>query len=825
VAVIAAVLLATLAVAPGAGADLRPRSTHAFLVGKHKRLALPLPLALATPKLTRDKQGRIRVAVRIRFAVANWLFRKGVGHDRALVTVVVSRRLETTGPDPSKPLYRRTYIDVRGLSRRLIDRSYQFLLPKSVSNLLVSKGAFAGGGRRRGARRLLWIDVQQDRDFKRVDGRYDWREGTAFGAADTIRRRNPLTAHAAAGEQNPYGTLSITNNTAAGVYCQSNSQCPLVNQSTGLPGSLSGTTNSPTYSVPLAVNGGAVQCFDQGTNGSDPAGFANDNASGTPQPYGAGTASAAPSGSALPSTTGTTVTEGIAADYSLAWAGNQQTASDTGAIMGGVKIGLQVIKGAAGSFISPGAVITGILGIFEYFLENSCKESGNYFNITAAETQGAAVSATYNAQTEIFQADGGTGSTPPGFQLNPSGLTFNGAHLWLNTLGVVTGLADNICDCSHNVGNNAIDLSWENYDPCITSPASQCSLQPPIAPIVTSQTGSINCGQANQNCPVPAADWPPTNGRQQIYAGLSGGSTGVLWSCDPFNAHNCSSAYQDGGNNLNAMIYANNVIYMGDSNATLFTCGPTISGVCNTGQTIGSHNGITAIAYGDGYVYAGVYTGSGVNEGLLYRCNAATAGPNGCTQIDSLGNHTSANDMVFANGELYVARSDGVLWECNPTSVNACSVLDSTKGPAINAIAYANGYVYAARSDGVMWQCSGTTANSCGQNFNTAAAPITSLVYASNGYLYAGVPEQTGNASSGLVWQCSATQANSCATLTSAAGSVTELAFANNALYYGTSDSAYLFTCGATAPASCQQLDVATESQQYISALVAAPPG
>src|SRR5258707_7761567 len=69
-ALVALALIAGLALAPVAGANLKPGSSHAYLVGKgkHKRLALPLPRALATPKLTRDKQGRIHVAVGVRFA-------------------------------------------------------------------------------------------------------------------------------------------------------------------------------------------------------------------------------------------------------------------------------------------------------------------------------------------------------------------------------------------------------------------------------------------------------------------------------------------------------------------------------------------------------------------------------------------------------------------------------------------------------------------------------------------------------------------------------------------------------------------------------------
>jgi hypothetical protein len=834
-ALLALALFTGLVLAPVAGADLKPGSRHAFLVGagKHKRLALPLPRALATPKLTRDGQGRIRVVLKVRFAVANWTVQKGVRHDRALVTMIVSRRLFTTGPDPSTPLYRHTFVDLRGLSRRLIDRSYEFLLPKSVSKFLVSKGVFASGGRRRVARRLVWIDVQQDRDLKRVDGRYDWREGMAFGAADKIRPPRSGVAFTAASEANPYGTLSITNNTGAGVYCKG-SQCPLVNSSTGLPGTISGTMNSSTYGVPLAVNGGAVQCFDQGTNGSDPAGFANDNAAGAPQPYSSGTASAAFGGSTLPNTTGTTVTEGIAADYSLAWAGNQQTASATGAIMGGVKLGLQVIKGVAQGvlFVSPGAIITGILGIFEYFLENSCKESGNYFNITAAETKGAAVSSTYDANTSQFYYYPGSGSTPPGLQLNPSGLKLNGSRLWLNTdVAIATGLHTNDCLCTRSVGNNAIELNWNNYDPCIASPAAECSLPPPESPVVTSGTGNINCGTSNTRCPFPAAGWPPTNGVQQIYAGLSGGSTGVLWSCNPFYHSNCTSAYLDSHTGqINAMTGGNNAIYMGDNDGYLFACATSISGVCNQTYSFGSRDPVTALATfpGNG-MFVAVYDESGINAGELDDCNANLSGSASCSRSYSFPNGTQINGMASANGGVEAGGSNGVLYYCSNSTSGGCTTsFTFPNGTGVDSVTVAYGQVWAGLSNGTLWTCT-IAGTSCSPwdtlpNQGQSSAPaITSLTAGPNHTVYLGAPIKNEPLDTG-VWQCSTGGANSCSAI-SETSTVTSLVYANGFLYYGTSDGGYLQQCAPTGNSgSCTQLDTGSVSSQYISALVAGPP-
>ena len=96
--------------------------------------------------------------------------------------------------------------------------------------------------------------------------------------------------------------------------------------------------------MPIAVGGGPVQCFDQGSNGSNPEGFANFNAAGEPQPYMAGEVDlrSPPPATNLPLTTGTAVTEGLAADYTLAWASEDELADESGLIMGSVKLGVAV---------------------------------------------------------------------------------------------------------------------------------------------------------------------------------------------------------------------------------------------------------------------------------------------------------------------------------------------------------------------------------------------------------------------------------------------------------------------------------------------------
>src|SRR6185312_8953043 len=113
-----------------------------------------------------------------------------------------------------------------------------------VSRQLRTWGATSKDARRRArALRRITFDVQQDRDYRHVDGRYDWREGGAWSAADGLLAKLHSRGRVTEGRvelssyRNPTGTLTLINNTAAGVYCERG--CPLVKQN-GEPGTVAG---------------------------------------------------------------------------------------------------------------------------------------------------------------------------------------------------------------------------------------------------------------------------------------------------------------------------------------------------------------------------------------------------------------------------------------------------------------------------------------------------------------------------------------------------------------------------------------------------------
>ncbi len=554
-ALLALVLLSLLAAAP-AEARLRPGSSHALFTGtgKHARLAQPLPVVTQVPTLARRSDGRLQVTARARYVVTNWKAAKGRARDRAMATLTVARRLRSTGPDPSTPRYRRAIL--RTLTSPVANEGYTFVLPLALSRQLLRAGILASGAseRRTQLRRLISLDLEQDRDFQRVDGKHDWRQGTAWTAADRLRRatgsRGAPVARAAS-SSHPSGTITVQNGTSWGVSTCTNA-CDFT-QSTQIA---TGTANASN--TPILVAGDAVQCFASGQSGSNPVGFANLDADGTPQPYPAGTFIGGPTlqDGLIPKSTGYAVTQPVIADDSIALASNNEVADTSGLIDGLLSLGwntFATVKNipstAAADLIllgidvempipSPGTIVSALLDIAMFAIDNSCDAAPNLMNLSVTEPGGGMVSNTLQAQTQMFAPDDGecnggyvdgvcpNGKWAFGVQLNPSLSTLAGAPLYLNQYMQGDGVADNV---THTTGTNYIGLVWYSNNPCTgvwtQLGASACAQVPPTNPIVTNATGSVNCGTNNYYCPFPAASWPPPG------ATLPGSSGTPAYAC------------------------------------------------------------------------------------------------------------------------------------------------------------------------------------------------------------------------------------------------------------------------------------------------------
>jgi hypothetical protein len=533
--ILTAVLLSLAGAAP-AHADLAPGSMHPLLTGagKQRLLALPLPTVQQPPTLHRRADGRIVVRTRVAYRAANWHKRAGRLRDRATIVLQVARRLRTTGPDPSGPRFRAAAHHFLG--RRLDRRAYRWVLPRGVSRELVGLGAFSRDAARRiAARRRVWIDVEQDRDFQQVDGAYDWREGRAANASEHVRGR---TTAVAAASDNPGGTLTVQNATSWGFFAPG--QVPI--DASFYSNAPAATVNNA--GVPLLVAAQAVQCFDSGTSSSNPTGFANADAGGTPRPYAPGATVQGQAYDPYPFSTGYSVTEPIAADDSIARASANEQADTAAYVDGTMNLALAIAGGVTGkvpsgfggganlgfmltgaldvdTIPSPGTIVSAVVDIADAIIAASCDGNANLMGIAAVEPGGGTVASNTQIQENVLQpfdpqgeeTSNDVGYTAPitglfGLQVNQSSSTYAKAPLFLNPYFVGAGVSPNSLAGS---GNNYLGLQWVTSNPCAiyAQPATACTALPANSPVVIDEALSIDCGTGNLQCPFPDAGFPP----------------------------------------------------------------------------------------------------------------------------------------------------------------------------------------------------------------------------------------------------------------------------------------------------------------------------
>lgn len=516
-------VLVVLLAASSANADLRAGSHHLLYRGRHsKQLALPVPVA-SRPTLRRLPDGKLGVGLKVRYRAANWLHKGKAAPDRVMVTVEVARDLRTTGPDPVDPLFRKVFVHT--LWKRNVTRRYTFTLSAKLRRKLASRGLFsgAGAGRRERAARRVWVEVEQDRDYQSVDGKYDWREGTAATAKIAPRRRfrprraatgsaNLRVAHASSSgsvaentcsgrSKDPCGYLTVQNQTANGIYCPSGAAGVTTDgQSCGNYGNTSGNSPGPAtvsgsmnqMGVDLGVAGSAVQCVAEGSEGgsaSNPVGFSNVDAAGEPQPYAPGAVMVSPGGSPAMVSTGMAVTEPIVANDSAKLASANEIAGVSGYMQGALNL---VWAGASfagvaspnllgvsmfaldADFPTPGAVVMAVLGIAKGVIEDSCDGNANTLALAATEPGGAAASATYNVSKEGLRFQNNPAASPPanGLQLAPSSSTYSAggagetpSPLYLS-MYTQEGFGVQGSTAGTGTNTNQIDLVWADYNPC-----------------------------------------------------------------------------------------------------------------------------------------------------------------------------------------------------------------------------------------------------------------------------------------------------------------------------------------------------------------------
>lgn len=521
--------------------NLAKKSVNAMLTPR-RRLTKPLPRFLDVPEV-RAVGDRLHIRVRAAYRVSNAVSKDGVKADRALVFAQVARSVLPTGASVTKPVFRKILVDHKlgGPTRCGAQRAYDVELSSKASRFLRNKGVFSGNSKKRNrALRLVSVTIEQDRDHKFVDGSYDWREGNAWSAADraAFRWHRPQRRHGPTlrGSENPSGTLTITNDTAIGVLPRYDSYW--YSTQTDSTGVIAGTPDR--YGSPLIAVAGAYQCFDQ-NSGSNPAGFSNLGTDGAPMPYDAhppgapgvgwepGMGMYYPDGSVFPISMGTSVTEPIAADDSLALVDAGQMSDVAGMAIGATKTSYATAKyavsaagGFADGFPSPGMLVSGLVNMVDFFIANSCDGYPNLMSLSVAGQSGAASNMLMDASHEGFYLYSGACNGQEcisGIQLQPAQAAVDGSALELTP---ILGQTPGVCttdDCDmHGPANNVMGLAWANYDVCSVAGygGSTCTSTPVASPQVANATfEEVNCGVDNTGCPFPAAGFPATSADPQ----------------------------------------------------------------------------------------------------------------------------------------------------------------------------------------------------------------------------------------------------------------------------------------------------------------------
>lgn len=481
-------------------------------------LAMPMPRLADGFELTPQDDGSTLVKFGVELGVYNAKSEPvspGAKADAAVVHVNVNATMTPAGPLRLAPVWSDVQFD-QGLDATQLTRSYSVRLPPATTQFLNSKGLNSTDPTQH-QQALQYIDVavQHIRDFKVVDGKWDWQQGRAWTAADQPVQESITN----------YSTVSVTNNTGAGLYDISD---PEADPNATEDPSLIETTSE--FATNISLSGQPVQCISQG-NGSDPQGFSLLN--------GWDIEDNLPPGILPP---GATITEQVNVDDSLGNSGlgiaedATAVALDVGiaalgwttpgvesAVTATAMLAMGVSELSEAATLATGVPIGAILELgYELYneIENSCANYANVVNITAAEPSGSSASYSWGDQTNgLWQVyDTATSEGTPvttNVALSPSTgiVSFNDpdtnlpstVNPWLTQVPTVA------CGAKCPSGtNNVIDVNWSVSNPCPQADLSNCLPTPSDLSTLPAidVPGTDLCGPNNSLCPPLAAPVP-----------------------------------------------------------------------------------------------------------------------------------------------------------------------------------------------------------------------------------------------------------------------------------------------------------------------------
>jgi beta-lactam-binding protein with PASTA domain len=336
-----------------------------------------------------------------------------------------------------------------------------------------------------GALRLINVDVEQHRDFRHVDGSYDWTEGNFFTGAS-----HPLTT-----TTTHDGTLSVTN--------ESSQICTYANSGTvtnyGDPDTFNDCVSS-NLATPLQLSGVATECFNQDSD-SNPQGFAQENSANVGVPL-------APGG---------VITEPVVAND-----GAGILSSDTETVNAGWAVSVDKAAVVTATNVIAGGpigtVIEATLDLIGYFSGTSCSNDPNVMTLSAADPTGAA-GASYawaideEGMQDVYGANFSDGNNAifTAAQLAYSSQVYNNNGSYQNPwlAEQVTrncGVGNGTSACNGQT-NSQMNVQWSTNNPCPTGQPFTFNKAPQAGnpkncaqPTVTSPAVS-DCGTNNSTCP------------------------------------------------------------------------------------------------------------------------------------------------------------------------------------------------------------------------------------------------------------------------------------------------------------------------------------
>ncbi len=167
---------------------------------------------------------------------------------------------------------------------------------------------------------------------------------------------------------------------------------------------------------------------------------------------------------------------------------------------------------------------------------------------------------------------------------------------------------------------------------------------------------------------------------------------------------------------------------------------------------------------------SGGYLWIGQDNGQIYRCAANIpygnqgSMPSGCALLDNAGQR-SVDSLLLANGRLYAGLASygsssgkqGILWSCDPDTVNACENLDTYGITTANSLAAGGGYLWVGLNKWIVWRCDLNAANACATWGQSTGSSVSGVSYDGQATLYASL-----EGTQGVIWACAIAAANQC---------------------------------------------------------------